>query len=486
MPAQVFKVRRLRYIPDDWMGRTGRQRRRRRGGPTRPADLSATVAPLLRWMTSAGWTGPGALAAALFPDTGRGLLSRTAVQPGQTLLSLPRQLLITTETALASERLRAAARAARPPLSGQMALALYLVQQQRCGARSWWRPYLDSLPPEYTTPAYCSADEVCPCLLPGPLLAAARRQRALVTRQYQRACQLLADWQISAEEFRHAWFTVNTRAVYLSGAEQHGSVITEDTSALAPFLDLFNHSAGARVSCHVAADGSYRLVTEDAFPAGEQVFISYGPHDNQRLWLEYGFVVPDNGQDAVPVPEQWLPLPPAAADRPGLSADLSVSRTGVSWGLAVRLYLSAQPADRLAAGGAAWLDLWRLSVEQMLEPAVARRRLAELLVRLLRSVEACLAAQRARPAPSAALRVCGQLLQQWCHLLAGHVWRTGNHLCDDGRHRSVYRTSLGQTVECVELGRSASDSGAVDASGEAVDDGEVTDGCGTKEDDVFS
>ncbi|XP_043211666.1 SET domain-containing protein 4-like [Amphibalanus amphitrite] len=431
------------------MGRTKRHRLRNRANATeKPIIVSSELAELVVWMRRHRWSGPGPLRPALFPDTGRGLLSRRPLQPGATLVSIPLSLLVSSATALRSE-LGAALRAARPAISAQLAVSLWLALERRRGADSGWRPYLASLPSAYTTPAYCEPRELSAELLPGALLSAARGQRRLLLRQLERARQLLrqtsipctAGWEISEEEFRHAWFTVNTRAVFLDPSHAPG-LFSEDNLALAPFLDLFNHSPTANMSSRVVGD-HYELVTEDRFSAGEQVFINYGPHDNLRLLLDYGFVVPGNSQDAVPVPAEWVPLPAAVRDD-SPSGDLTVGRSGVSWGLAVRLYLAGLTAAERAAGRAA--DVWRLAPEELTAPSAVRRTLAALLVRLVRHLESCLAAQRAMTAPSDALRVCSALLREWLLVLQGHVWERGRRPDADGVVRSVYGTRLGDVV----------------------------------------
>ena len=58
--------------------------------------------------------------------------------------------------------------------------------------------------------------------------------------------------------FEWAWFTVNTRAVYLaadpreaSGSWGSGSQSAEDSLALAPYLDLLNHSGSVKVQAGI-------------------------------------------------------------------------------------------------------------------------------------------------------------------------------------------------------------------------------------------
>ncbi len=46
---------------------------------------------------------------------------------------------------------------------------------------------------------------------------------------------------------------------------------------------------------------SFNIVTEIPYGKGDQAFISYGPHDNAKLLLEYGFILPHNHHNAVKV-----------------------------------------------------------------------------------------------------------------------------------------------------------------------------------------
>lgn len=45
--------------------------------------------------------------------------------------------------------------------------------------------------------------------------------------------------------------------------------------------------------------GCYEIRTLDNYKKYDQVFISYGSHDNYHLLMEYGFTLPDNPNDAV-------------------------------------------------------------------------------------------------------------------------------------------------------------------------------------------
>ena len=68
---------------------------------------------------------------------------------------------------------------------------------------------------------------------------------------------------------------------------------------MCPFMDYFNHSDKG---CDPKADGKGYSVTADrAYKAGEEVYVSYGPHSNDFLLVEYGFILDTNVCDSLPL-----------------------------------------------------------------------------------------------------------------------------------------------------------------------------------------
>ena len=105
---------------------------------------------------------------------------------------------------------------------------------------------------------------------------------------------------VSVEEIMWAYMAVNSRCVYLK-SETCCSVLTsrsEENSALAPFLDLLNHSYEADIDAYLdSADDCYKIRTNKSIQKYDQAFINYGGHDNVKLFVEYGFIIPGNPND---------------------------------------------------------------------------------------------------------------------------------------------------------------------------------------------
>jgi hypothetical protein len=121
---------------------------------------------------------------------------------------------------------------------------------------------------------------------------------------------------ISKDLFTYTWLIVNTRTFYWEYPDMPNShphlpkkrtqLTADDCYAMCPFMDYFNHSD---IGCDPQADSKGYSVTADReYKAGEEVFVSYGPHTNDFLLVEYGFILDSNKNDSIPLDHLLLPL----------------------------------------------------------------------------------------------------------------------------------------------------------------------------------
>ncbi|RLM01738.1 hypothetical protein CFD26_103576 [Aspergillus turcosus] len=85
------------------------------------------------------------------------------------------------------------------------------------------------------------------------------------------------DWEI----YSYNWLIVNTRSFYFLMPGQKPPEDRNDAMALLPFADYFNHS------------------DVEGIDSGEEIYMSYGPHPNDFLLVEYGFYLEENGSEAI-------------------------------------------------------------------------------------------------------------------------------------------------------------------------------------------
>ena len=171
------------------------------------------------------------------------------------------------------------------------------------------------------------------------------------------------------DEYAWAWFTVNTRAVYFkdSNYQKYPNTCQVDLGddhenlALAPFLDLFNHSSKADVEAgfnlqHKVSESYYTIKTNTKYRKYDQVFINYGPHCNLRLYLEYGFSEENNDNDFIPVTaaevidifisnqelsseDIFVQNALAMVEKTKLHENLRIDNNGPSWNVAALFYV---------------------------------------------------------------------------------------------------------------------------------------------------
>lgn len=270
---------------------------------------------LMQWMKKHGWSQTCSLRPVEFYDTGRGLMAETYVPRNQVIVSIPLELLITLSVVERSGIGWLFSKANAVPLLAQQVLAAFLVWEKHLGQRSVWEPYLNSVPLEYSMPLFCSNEELelLPSVLLKPILS--HRNKVIDTFSDLRRILNMQCWKcwhcseslssiIQCDQYWWAWCAVNTRCIYLDEKVLSHSLKIQDNSclALAPYLDMFNHSNDVDVKVGLSSDkNSYEIQTLVPFAKNTQVFIHYGDHSNLKLYTEYGFIIPQNPYDYIPL-----------------------------------------------------------------------------------------------------------------------------------------------------------------------------------------
>lgn len=344
------------------------------------------------------WNNETTLKPGLFPDTGRGVYSTRQLKENETLIELPVNGLIcmaTIENDAAFRELfdRRALIPLEKKISIQSLLAFYLLFRRH---RNVADAFIRTIPTAFSHPYFCNKAELL--VLPDFLFERVLQQGQEITNSFALLSSALSDPYkchycdaadfnkcFNITDFKWAFFAVNSRSVYVEPATikrltrtHHMWQMLRDSAnvALAPFLDLINHSD--RIQCSkpelfvpiatttknqnatISNSIVYRLLCTRPFRAYEQIFISYGPLDNMRLLLEYGFIIADNCHDCVRL--QWTDVTgyldafkrqhaPINSNKfkfikeNGLDAEMFVNRAdGLSHNLLVVLTILFQPA----------------------------------------------------------------------------------------------------------------------------------------------
>lgn len=350
-------------------GRTKRTRRRRWHGPQNvnwsSDETDPKIIKLIRWLMQHGFDKRSChVKVHTFNETGRGLMALKTFKPGDILLSVPESLLITTSTVLSSYLAPVIRSFPRSRLSPVEAICSFLICELHRGQQSPWFDYIDVLPQSYSLPVYWDEEE---CLhLPNSVYAKAKEQQNLLLTSFHKLMNFFSHVEselpylhgaFDYEKFRWAWSSVNTRCVYMERPSQPEFNGEPDRCALVPFLDFFNHSPNAQMKAMFdAKDRTYKIQTMSQVSKYSEAFINYGPHDNAKLILEYGFSVPCNPHDCVEFtvddllavcstlsPDTDVPIRTSFLDKFQLSSGLSCSADGLSWNLmaAIRVLTAA-------------------------------------------------------------------------------------------------------------------------------------------------
>jgi len=235
-----------------------------------------------------------------FPEVGFGLKATKDLKESDQLLQIPRKLMMTVDSAKQT---------ALAPLIGDdrilqvmpnVILSLHLLNE-KLSPNSFWKPYIDILPEQYSTPLYWVADDLQ--LLKGsPVQGDAINQYRNIARQYAYFYRLLQKNPAASklplkdsftfDNYRWAVSTVMTRQNQIPGKD--GS---KATLGLIPLWDMCNHTNGIYTSDYNAEADACECFCLTDFAQGQQILIFYGPRSNGEFLVHNGFVYPDNEHD---------------------------------------------------------------------------------------------------------------------------------------------------------------------------------------------
>ncbi|GLI58700.1 hypothetical protein VaNZ11_000451, partial [Volvox africanus] len=229
--------------------------------------------------------------------SGWGLKSTQDIEPGQRLIKLPAACHL-TYGANDDPRLLSLVDKVPTELWGAK-LALQLVFHRLRGSDSKFATYISNLPRG----------------VPGVPMFFSKRALDLidyppVTQQVQKRCRWLLSFSqqvlaklpgtpedpyggvmVDINALGWALACVSSRAFRTRGPSH--------PAAMLPLIDMANHSFTPNVEVLPMECGAVGLFAKTKVSAGELLHLSYGKLSNDFLFMDYGFVVPDNPYDAV-------------------------------------------------------------------------------------------------------------------------------------------------------------------------------------------
>lgn len=204
----------------------------------------------------------------------------------------------------------------------------------------FWKPFIDMLPevdelglsPLVWTMERDPEASQLSALLPRSAQKHAKSVYARFSKDMEVVSSLLLTTSFfTVERYLWAWMCINSRCLYL---EVPLGKSTNDNFTMAPYIDFLNHLCDDQ--CGIKKDSSgFYVYTSTPYQVNEELFFSYGPHSNEFLLCEYGFVLQENNWNFIDISEYITPLLQTQhADflkAKGYYSDYTVNRDGMSF-----------------------------------------------------------------------------------------------------------------------------------------------------------
>lgn len=253
----------------------------------------------------------------------RGIVAVRDIERNDVLVSIPASILIGKESALRDAEVAALAAHAACVTDAQL-VAIHLLRECSKGSKSFWYPYIKTLPRSYTTACSLTDDEISQLQVPVAQRAIFSAKEEAVS-SYTLGYAILSNIKSMNKKFKSlkAWTwalsTLSSRTMYMEG---------DTVGVLTPYGDLHNYGCPPppftlnigdlnkkeSAEDHAlhgdgyfdARNSMYCLCTRSALTQGQEVLLCYGRHTNLHLLEYYGFCLEDNPHDTALLPIDYF------------------------------------------------------------------------------------------------------------------------------------------------------------------------------------
>jgi len=236
---------------------------------------------------------------------GLGLFSTRELKEGTVVVSFPTGYVVHTGYAYTIPVLKHLFK--EYPLSESNKFALFLVFEKNVNPSSRWKPYLDSLPRNFSTTLFFSQEDLKELKGTYALKFIERRNQSLKEKYKEISEVILTDFRLAfteetltESEFFWGISIVFSRAMSVALIGQSGKWNKYD--CVVPLVDLFNtgEEDEINVKCRTNEDSTHvDCFTTTVVPPGTELLRPYdsGGLSNMRLLMDYGFALENNKND---------------------------------------------------------------------------------------------------------------------------------------------------------------------------------------------
>ena len=223
-----------------------------------------------------------------YTDDYRGVLAKSNILKDEIIMTIPKDCLISLETALATSYGKKIGEFMYNELNSpkHCLLTSFLLYEEK---NPKYKYYFDLLPKDYSNFPIFYTNKELEYLKGSPFLPQILEKKEDMKADYNKLCEYLPDFK----QFPYIKFC---EARVLISSRIFGIAINENkTDVLAPFADLLNHKRPRQTQWYYDDNlESFVIQATENIKEGSEIFDSYGKKTNARFLLNYGFCLDDN------------------------------------------------------------------------------------------------------------------------------------------------------------------------------------------------